>query len=375
MKKIWLMVSVLALFSACNKPGAMTNGDTASSYKVSGKIANVNGGRIILDELGERQFVSRDTAEIKPDGTFVFEGKVTEPGLYKLNLGPEQPQVLFVLDNKNIQVEADAQDVMNTLKFNGSTDSDLLHNLNSRMVNFQTEMGELEQRFIAANEAGQQDSIQFLQEKASSAQEQVVASILAFIRQNPNSVVSAYATQTLLQPEQHFAFIDSMNTVFASTLPNSKYTKSLEQIVQERRNTATGSLAPDFTLPNPDGKQVSLSSLRGNYVLIDFWAAWCGPCRKENPNVVRMYDRFKNKGFEIIGVSLDQSKEKWVKAIADDKLPWVHVSDLQGWESSAAQLYNVSAIPHTVLLDKEGNIIARDLRGAQLEKKLESLMQ
>jgi peroxiredoxin len=140
------------------------------------------------------------------------------------------------------------------------------------------------------------------------------------------------------------------------------------------RNVAVGQAAPDITLPSPDGKNVSLSSLRGKYVLIDFWASWCGPCRQENPNVVRMYNKYKDKGFEIFGVSLDESRDKWLKAIAMDKLTWPHVSDLKGWSSAAAQLYNIQAIPQTLLLDKEGKIIAKNLRGKALEEKLASLL-
>lgn len=136
-----------------------------------------------------------------------------------------------------------------------------------------------------------------------------------------------------------------------------------------------GDQAPAIALPSPEGKTVALSSLRGQYVLIDFWAAWCAPCRRENPNVVRLYNRYRAKGFEIYGVSLDESKEAWQKAIAEDQLPWVHVSDLQGWQSAAAQRYGVQAIPATVLLDKEGKIIAWDLRGEALAEKLAELFE
>ena len=134
-----------------------------------------------------------------------------------------------------------------------------------------------------------------------------------------------------------------------------------------------GTIAPDFTMNNPEGKPIQLSSLRGKVVMIDFWASWCGPCRQENPNVVRLYQQYHEKGFEIIGVSLDRTKEDWVKAIQDDKLTWIHVSDLQYWQNAAALLYSVKLIPQSYLLDKEGKIIAKGLRNEQLDKKLKEL--
>ncbi len=131
-----------------------------------------------------------------------------------------------------------------------------------------------------------------------------------------------------------------------------------------------GNEAPEIALKNPEGKVVKLSSLRGNYVLVDFWASWCRPCRRENPNNVKMYQKYHDKGFEIYGVSLDRDKNSWLKAIKDDNLTWTQVSDLKFWNSEGAKIYNVRSIPHTVLLDKEGKIIAKNLRGKSLEKKL-----
>ncbi|TXF88957.1 redoxin domain-containing protein [Neolewinella aurantiaca] len=139
------------------------------------------------------------------------------------------------------------------------------------------------------------------------------------------------------------------------------------------RTFAVGAEAPLFAGPNPEGEEISLESLRGKVVLIDFWASWCGPCRRENPNVVKLYEAYKDKGFEILAVSLDKTKDRWVKAIADDNLTWLHISDLKGWRSQYAQQYGVSSIPQTVLLDREGKILARNLRGKSLEDKLEDI--
>lgn len=168
-------------------------------------------------------------------------------------------------------------------------------------------------------------------------------------------------------------FADEFATKYAQT--NSMDVGLMKPRLDAIKQQMIGVKAPEFTLKTPEDKEVSLSSFKGKYLLIDFWASWCGPCRKENPNVVALYNRYKDKGFEILGVSLDRTKEPWVKAIADDKLTWAHVSDLKGWQSAAAALYGVSSIPHTVLLDKEGKIIARQLRGEQLAQKLDELFK
>ncbi|MDB5262828.1 MAG: alkyl hydroperoxide reductase, partial [Adhaeribacter sp.] len=280
-----------------------------------------------------------------------------------------------VIDTQRIEVAADAKDMRQTYSVKGSKESSQLKTMLTMLDKIQANGANLQKRFAAAQNAGQTDSLPVLQQKFMAMQKQNAAQIKNIIRTNPKSVVSAFATLSLINPDEEFAFADSMATTFNQTLPDSKYTKALTTKLSGLRNLALGQPAPDISLPTPDGKSVALSSLRGKYVLIDFWASWCGPCRQENPNVVRMYNLYKDKGFEIFGVSLDESKDKWLKAIAMDKLTWPHVSDLKGWESSAAKLYNIQAIPQTLLLDKEGNIIAKNLRGPSLEEKLASLMQ
>ncbi|MCB0617022.1 MAG: TlpA family protein disulfide reductase, partial [Phaeodactylibacter sp.] len=148
---------------------------------------------------------------------------------------------------------------------------------------------------------------------------------------------------------------------------------SMKAQIEQMKSFVVGGQAPDFTQKTPDGGEMSLSELRGKVVLVDFWASWCGPCRRENPNVVRMYNKYKDKGFDILGVSLDKTQDRWLQAIEQDGLEWHHVSDLKGWGNEVAQAYGVRSIPHTILLDQEGRIIARNLRGQALEEKLEEL--
>ncbi|MEL7119736.1 MAG: TlpA disulfide reductase family protein, partial [Bacteroidota bacterium] len=145
---------------------------------------------------------------------------------------------------------------------------------------------------------------------------------------------------------------------------------TLNQLIEQQRAFMIGGVAPDFSQNTPKGEAMKLSDLRGKVVLVDFWASWCGPCRRENPNVVRLYNQYKEQGFDILGVSLDRDKSRWLGAIEKDGLTWNHVSDLKGWQNAVAKMYNVSSIPQTLLIDQEGRILAKNLRGPALEQKL-----
>lgn len=200
------------------------------------------------------------------------------------------------------------------------------------------------------------ESLNLIQ-KPSGAHEYALSGIIRGLDKTKNSLYSKFAQEFI----EHY---------------QAKYPQIASQLEERNRQLTQfeeGRVAPDFTQLTPEGEEMSLSDLRGKYVLIDFWASWCGPCRRENPNVVRMYKAYKDKGFEILGVSLDRDKDRWLAAIEKDQLTWRHVSDLKGWSNAVAQQYSIRSIPRTILLDPEGRIVAKNLRGASLEAKLKEL--
>jgi len=196
--------------------------------------------------------------------------------------------------------------------------------------------------------------------------------IIDYINKNSSSLLALIYVEEL-DIDEDFELYQTISSNLYSKYPENVYVKDLKQRVEAAQKTAIGSLAPDISMPTPDGKTINLSDLRGKIVLIDFWAAWCGPCRRESPNMVKLYEEYNKHGFEIFGVSLDTEKERWTTAIEDDKLIWTQVSDLLGWDSKAQELYGFEGIPYTVLIDKEGKIIAKGLRGEALAEKLEEI--
>lgn len=233
---------------------------------------------------------------------------------------------------------------------------------------------ELNQSYRTAYQEKDEAKMKELQEQYENLMKDYEAKEDAINKANADSYVAAYILAGKLYEYDYEKLVEKFNTLGE----NAKATepgKTIADRIQKLSAVAVGQVAPDFTLNTPDGKPLSMHSIKGKVKVIDFWASWCGPCRGENPNVVKMYEKFHPKGLEILSVSLDEDKDAWLKAIEDDKLTWNHVSDLKGWQNAAAQLYCVNGIPHLVVLDENNVIVAKDLRGEELQNKVAELLK
>jgi len=360
-----LLSATLALFSCGETDSA------AGKVVITGNLQNAPEGVVVLSQYTDSRPKVLDTLEINSNGDFTYEfDSVGTPTFYELNLYGQRV-VKLALYKENVDVKFNFSDP-NSLQIEGSQDSKEMLKLEILMDSYQGQVNQLNEKYYEAMSKNDAEVIRQIQMDAMNLEAQQVVKVKEMIESMGDSFASLAAIG-LLNPQNDFPFLDALVTKLNENYPETIAILQLKQQLDEMRALAVGQLAPDIVLPDPSGKTTKLSDLRGKYVLIDFWAAWCKPCRQENPNVVRLFNQYNSKGFEVFGVSLDRSREDWVKAIADDQLNWTQVSDLQYFNSAAAVLYQIQAIPATYLVDPDGKIIAKDLRGPSLEAKLAEL--
>lgn len=341
--------------------------------EIQGELINSQGITDISLKLPNREGSIVNSAKIDASGKFTVKASLIEPNIYRLWINENNNLMLILTPGETVLVKGNTADLSKDFTISGSRESALLHTGMNRLAEFSRKMDSVNQVYQANAGSSKIDSIlPVLQAVYKGLDDERREYIIAFIKQNPSSLAGLVFIESL-DMETEFPCYDLLDKGLFAAHPTNMFVKELHTRVEAERQVAVGNVAPEISLPDPGGQPLALSSLKGKVVLIDFWASWCGPCRKENPNVVALYKKYKDHGFEIFGVSLDRDKEKWLQAIQDDGLVWKHVSDLQYWKSQAAKAYGVSAIPATFLLDKEGKIIAKKLRGPALEEKMKEL--
>lgn len=374
MKKIILLALVALVSQSCKekKFGAFT---------VSGQIKNANEQKIYLQELSltEKEPLNLDTATIDKKGNFILRGVGKEEGLYRIST-EKGMDFIIINDNNNIKLIADLNDYIH-YKVEGSVASAQLHAFFENYRQQDSAMASCFIRLDSLQKTNAPDSILLpCRQERDRRMGDLNALVTNFINKSESPAARIYAigiaSRTLKKEElQQLAKASSNKFPEHRGLQKISTMLSVASQPAPAENSFNNMEAPDFTLPDPNGKMISLKSFRGKYVLVDFWASWCGPCRQENPTVVAAYNRFKDKNFTVLGVSLDDNKAKWLKAIQDDQLTWTHISDLKQWESIVVPMYQIQGIPFNVLVDPSGKIIASELRGEDLEKTLSSVLK
>lgn len=309
--------------------------EVPKGYVINGVVENMPEGKIYLKSFRNKMFFDVDTAEVK-DGKFTFKGEVAQPLLFGL-----------ATDQMNYPVQLFIENVDMNVKINSDGEEILIEN-------------------SPINDLFQENATKVFEEGYN---------IDSLVSKYPSSPVAAFYLYRYFTYQLPLDGLKETRAKLSANLSDCPYVKDLDGIIKQLENVQIGQVAPEFALPDTSGKSVSLSDFRGKYVLLDFWASWCPPCRKENPNVVKAYQQYKDKNFTVVGVSLDKDKDKWLKAIEDDQLTWTHLSDLKYWDSEIPALYGVRGIPANVLLDPDGVIIAKNIKEDELHRKLKEMLK
>lgn len=327
MKQLVLWVFAILMLASCQ--------ETPKGFVINGVVEGIPDGPIYLKSFRNKMFFDRDTAEIK-EGKFCFTGSVDQPLLFGLATDQMNSPVQLFIENSTMQVELLKGGEQ--VKVQGSAVDQLFR----------------ENKVKVFDEGFDIDSL---------------------VTRNPDSPAAAFYLYRYFTYQLTLDQLKATRAKLSSSLAGCPYVKDLDAIILTLENVQIGKVAPDFTLPDTAGVKISLSDFRGKYVLLDFWASWCPPCRRENPNVVKAYQANKDKNFTIIGISLDKNRDRWIKAIKDDQLTWTHVSDLKYWDSEIPALYGVRGIPSNVLLDPDGVIIAKNIMEEALHEKLKEVLK
>ncbi|WP_040396212.1 TlpA disulfide reductase family protein [Aquimarina agarilytica] len=370
MKKIAVISLCMALF-ACKK-------EATSDYTITGNITGFdNNTKVYINKISDsnRQIVIDSTQIV--DGKFSISlPKVTSKDFNFITFNGAQGNILLIAENEPISITADKSDLRKA-EIKGGAENALFSEYLNNITAIKYEEGNISNKGRTASQTGNYEELRRLKAKSDSLTAVKKDMRLNILTKNPNSIISVMALSDLvsykmIKGEEAKAFFSKMSPELQQSRLGINAEKMLASLIEETSDI--GDEVADFSGPTPDGQTLSLKKSLGKYTILDFWASWCRPCRVENPNVVRVYNKYHDKGLEIISISLDKDANKWKQAIANDGLTWKHVSHLKFWQEPIAKRFGVRSIPVTYLLDEKGVIIAKNLRGQALADKLEELL-
>jgi thiol-disulfide isomerase/thioredoxin len=383
-KNFILLYLIITLLAGCK----------SKSFQISGKIDNPDKGTyLFFDELKSSSLKTIDSVKLDSDGRFSFKEDIDFPKFYIVRLSETNFLTMLIEPGEKIDLNVNVDSLNIPISISGSKGTQLMTDYNIKLKETIGKLGKLNDIYAQFVDSPELPNVI---EKLDSTAQVIIKEMniytKKYIDDNLTSMVSLVALYQQIAPGVYILnavedlnYYSKVDSSLTALYPKSETVKALHEQVKELIANTTedlildntvgvGALAPEIILPSPVGDTIKLSSKRGNIVLLDFWAAWCSPCRLENPNLVAAYNKYHSKGFEIFQVSLDKTKEDWIKGIKDDNLGrWIHVSDIKYWNSIVVPLYKIEGIPYNFLLDKDGRIIATNLRGNDLQKKLAEL--